>query len=91
MGHPEHGVLFVATQVAKAAGLKNPHMSATKYRGLWMNEGRLFPTIAEIEQAFPDSIDLKKSLAGKRKAHQAREDSPRRGALPGDTNRPERY
>lgn len=23
MGHPEHGLLFIATQVARAAGLKN--------------------------------------------------------------------
>mgnify|MGYP001566186774 CR=1 FL=1 len=29
VGHPEHELLFVATQVARAAGLKSPHYSAS--------------------------------------------------------------
>lgn len=29
VGHPEHDLLFVATQVARAAGLKSPHYSAS--------------------------------------------------------------
>ena len=32
VGHPEHELLFVATQVAKAAGLKNPSASVAEYR-----------------------------------------------------------
>jgi prophage antirepressor-like protein len=31
VGHPEHELLFVATQVARAAGLKNPSNCATTY------------------------------------------------------------
>lgn len=27
LGHPEHDILFIATQVARAAGLKNPNNS----------------------------------------------------------------
>lgn len=29
VGHPEHDLLFVATQVARAAGLKSPHYAAS--------------------------------------------------------------
>lgn len=32
VGHPEHDLLFVATQVARAAGLKQPANSASAYR-----------------------------------------------------------
>lgn len=32
MGHPEHDLLFVATQVARAAGLKNPSDSVAHAR-----------------------------------------------------------
>jgi prophage antirepressor-like protein len=31
IGHPEHDLLFVATQVARAAGLKNPAVSASDF------------------------------------------------------------
>ncbi|WP_418951617.1 Bro-N domain-containing protein [Pseudomonas granadensis] len=31
VGHPEHELLFVATQVARAAGLKNPSNSVANY------------------------------------------------------------
>jgi len=34
VGHPEHDLLFVATQVAQAAGLKNPKQVLYKYRQL---------------------------------------------------------
>lgn len=30
MGHPEHELLFIATQVARAAGLKNPSQSVAQ-------------------------------------------------------------
>ncbi|WP_248745175.1 BRO family protein [Pseudomonas sp. MWU12-2037] len=33
-GHPEHDLLFVATQVARAAGLKDPATSVSDYRKL---------------------------------------------------------
>lgn len=32
VGHPEHDLLFFATQVARAAGLKNPKNSAQMYK-----------------------------------------------------------
>lgn len=31
VGHPEHELLFVATQVARAAGLKNPSHAVANY------------------------------------------------------------
>ena len=31
VGHPEHDLLFVATQVARAAGLKNPAGNASDF------------------------------------------------------------
>lgn len=31
-GHPEHDILFIATQVARAAGLANPAVSVCKFR-----------------------------------------------------------
>lgn len=34
MGHPEHDLLFIATQVARAAGLKNPKQSVNDLRSL---------------------------------------------------------
>lgn len=32
VGHPEHDILFIATQVARAAGLKNPSAAAYGYQ-----------------------------------------------------------
>ncbi|WP_130906692.1 BRO family protein [Pseudomonas sp. Sample_16] len=34
VGHPEHDLLFVATQIVKAAGLKNPASAINEYRRL---------------------------------------------------------
>lgn len=34
MGHPEHDLLFVATQVARAVGLKNPSGSVSSFRAV---------------------------------------------------------
>lgn len=34
VGHPEHDLLFVATQVAKAAGLKDPKSAINDFRAL---------------------------------------------------------
>lgn len=41
IGHPDHAVLFLASQVAAAAGLKNPKQSATQYRKVSSTEGSL--------------------------------------------------
>lgn len=70
VGHPEHDLLFVATQVARAAGLKNPHMSATKYRNLACNAGKKFLTIGSLVEAYTESRDFIGSMEGKRKALQ---------------------
>ena len=67
VGHPEHELLFVATQVARAAGLKNPHMSATKYRNLACNAGKKFLTIGSLVEAYTESRDFIGSMEGKRK------------------------
>lgn len=72
VGHPEHDLLFVATQVARAAGLKNPHMSATKYRNLACNAGKKFLTIGSLVEAYTESRDFIGSMEGKRKALQDR-------------------
>jgi prophage antirepressor-like protein len=44
-GHPEHDLLFVATQVARAAGLKNPSMAVqgmhSKETGVKLQVGTL--------------------------------------------------
>ena len=45
VGHPEHELLFVATQVARAAGLKHPSMSIQSFKnhdaGTFMRIGDL--------------------------------------------------
>lgn len=46
VGHPEHDLLFVATQVGRAAGLKNPselisRLGSTKFKGEAMKLGAL--------------------------------------------------
>lgn len=38
-GHPEHDILFIATQVARAAGLKDPKNSALKHRRVVETQG----------------------------------------------------
>lgn len=40
MGHPEHDLLFVATQVAKAAGLRDPTTSVSYFRALKVHAER---------------------------------------------------
>lgn len=46
VGHPEHDLLFVATQVARASGLKNPselisRLGSSKFKGEAMKLGTL--------------------------------------------------
>lgn len=38
IGHPEHDILFIATQVARAAGLKDPATAVSDYRKLRTHE-----------------------------------------------------
>lgn len=40
-GHPEHDILFIATQVARAAGLKNPSNAVWKYRNAFPDSGAI--------------------------------------------------
>lgn len=49
MGHPEHDILFIATQVARAAGLKNPsHASMAIAKGM---EARFVRQLGSLFQA----------------------------------------
>lgn len=46
MGHPEHDLLFVATQVGRVSGLKNPselisRLGSSKFKGAAMKLGDL--------------------------------------------------
>jgi prophage antirepressor-like protein len=50
VGHPEHDLLFVATQVARTAGLKNPSSSVGNFK---IHKDCERPT--SIGQAVPDS------------------------------------
>jgi len=49
VGHPEHDLLFIATQVARAAGLKNPsHASMAIAKGM---EARFVRQLGSLFQA----------------------------------------
>jgi prophage antirepressor-like protein len=48
VGHPEHDLLFVATQVMKAAGLKSPYVAISSYKRLQSHEGTIWPTIGSV-------------------------------------------
>ena len=41
VGHPEHELLFVAVQVARAAGLKNPSQQVSRHAGYSGTKGSL--------------------------------------------------
>jgi prophage antirepressor-like protein len=69
VGHPEHELLFLATQVAKAAGLKNPYVAVGNYKRLQCNEGNQWMTLGsagitlqlkrrEVVQAMPHTTVL---------------------------------
>ena len=57
MGHPEHGLLFIATQVARAAGLKDPATAVSDYRKMRTHEAvpgfSLKALIGEIPVSLP--------------------------------------
>lgn len=76
MGHPEHELLFVATQVAKAAGLKDPANAVTKVRarrkevGIYLKDSLpsetaqwpILPVVGANEQGLrKDAIMLRES------------------------------
>lgn len=46
LGHPEHDILFIATQVARAAGLKNPSQSVAHVR----SQGAVGRQLQEIQE-----------------------------------------
>ena len=48
MGHPEHELLFVATQVARAAGLKNFYSASNKFKRLKENESVEWITVGAL-------------------------------------------
>lgn len=52
VGHPEHELLFVATQVARAAGLNHPEVAAYNYRKLKGNEGQQWLTVGALKENF---------------------------------------
>ncbi|WP_060519985.1 BRO family protein [Pseudomonas sp. NBRC 111134] len=60
IGHPEHRLLFIATQVAKAAGLKNPAVAINVARRNHGSGGALETLI------LPDSISLPVDAQGRR-------------------------
>ncbi|WP_162557909.1 BRO family protein [Stutzerimonas stutzeri] len=57
MGHPEHDLLFIATQVARAAGLKDPATAVSDYRKMRTHEAvpgfSLKALIGEIPVSLP--------------------------------------
>lgn len=48
VGHPEHELLFVTAQVAKAAGLKNPYVATGNYRRLKIHGDIQWLTIGDV-------------------------------------------
>ncbi|MFT2188868.1 hypothetical protein [Pseudomonas putida] len=48
VGHPEHELLFVATQVARAAGLKNFYSASNKFKRLKENESVEWITVGAL-------------------------------------------
>lgn len=56
LGHPEHDILFIATQVARAAGLKNPSVVVSNFRTYSKTVGT---RVAELGKDI-EGIDRKK-------------------------------
>lgn len=55
IGHPEHDLLFIATQVARVAGLKNAHSSVGNYKRLTMNKGIEWASLGSLGISLQDS------------------------------------
>lgn len=63
VGHPEYELLFVATQVARAAGLKNPSSRVTQHR----IANSAMPGLIQwrhVEQGYRETIDPKNPIEG---------------------------
>lgn len=64
LGHPEHDILFIATQVARAAGLKNPKTAAGNFKH---NSGKCTFSISleEATKGYQIPVPLPKDASGK--------------------------
>ena len=58
VGHPEHELLFVATQVARAAGLKNPSQSVNQFKNVNANVGGLLQ-FRDVTSVYIKYVDQK--------------------------------
>ncbi|EKT4529848.1 hypothetical protein QEM33_002422 [Pseudomonas putida] len=56
VGHPEHDLLFVATQVARAAGLKNPSHAVANYHRCKVDHTGLYPW-SDVKKVYHSMID----------------------------------
>lgn len=56
VGHPEHELLFLGTQVARAAGLKDPKSSIYHARQK-LNDGRQLETLVEVHSTIGLPVD----------------------------------
>ena len=58
VGHPEHDLLFVATQVARAAGLKHPSMSVQSFHNNNTGTKVRLGEVADLKDFFRGSLTL---------------------------------
>ncbi|RFF62187.1 hypothetical protein D0A22_15720 [Stutzerimonas stutzeri] len=56
VGHPEHDLLFIATQVARAAGLKNPSVVVGNFKATKACDMRL--SLRDVLLAYSSPVDL---------------------------------
>ncbi|SDS86580.1 BRO family, N-terminal domain [Halopseudomonas litoralis] len=63
-GHPEHDILFIATQVARAAGLKNP--KSTRLSAMKTLEGKGFLQLNSLESKVQDFDTLNPNIGTNR-------------------------
>ncbi len=56
LGHPEHDLLFIATQVARAAGLKNPSVVVGNFKATKACNMRL--SLRDVLLAYSNPVDL---------------------------------
>lgn len=77
IGHPEHDLLFIATQVGRAAGLKSPHSSVSNYKRLtknndieWASLGSLGISLHDSCRGFPQTMPHTTALFTEGQAYQ---------------------
>lgn len=63
VGHPEHDLLFVATQVARAAGLTHPSQSVAAFKNVKACDMRL--SMGNLHEVYNKRIDLPQDISGK--------------------------